>query len=150
MLAWNEIHGGEEMGRSIGFSIFVGLLLLALLAGVGYVAYQAGFAQGVASSSTGALAPAYVQPALVATTPFLYPPLPWAYGFGWLGCLVPFLLVLVFLGLMRLTFGFGGHRGWRRGGYGPGMRGMPPFVEDWHRRAHGLDPQAKEPPGASV
>jgi hypothetical protein len=138
------------MGRSIAFSVFVGLLLVALLAGVGYLAYQTGFAQGVAASGTAGIPAAYVQPAVVATAPFLYPPVPWAYGFGWLGCLVPFLLVLAFFGLMRLTFGFGRHGGWRRGGYGPGMRGMPPFVEDWHRRAHGQDSEPKEQGSASV
>lgn len=136
------------MTRSVFFGVLVGLLAMALLAGMGLVAYQAGFAQGMAANGAESLAPVYAQPGLVGPALVLYRPMPWAFGFGWLGCLAPFVIGLLFLGLIRMAFGFGRHGGWGHGWYGRGKGDMPPFVHEWHRRAHGLDPEAKGPSDA--
>ena len=99
-------------------------------------------------------APAAGAPAVVYAAPFIHPPL--GFGFGFLGCLAPLLFLLFFFGLLRLLFWAGpGRHAFHHAGCGPGRRGMnwekgvPPFFEEWHRRAHQPEPPAGEAPQAA-
>lgn len=131
------------MSGNIGFRI-AGALLLALVliagaAGLGYMAYNAGLAQGAAQAGE-QIAPPAGSPVPFGTAPYRYHP----FGFGFLGCLGPlFFLFLVFFAF-RLVFGFGrrGHGGpwsWHRGPFGSDemRKRWMDKAEDWHRRQHG-------------
>ncbi len=131
----------------IFWRIVVVLVVIAAILGIGFYAYNLGVAQTMAQKvpapSTGTV-PAY---------PYYWPPYfgVW-HGFGFLGCLVPlFLLFLVFGGL-RFIF-WRGPWGWRRHmmhrywAEHPGEgedKDVPPFFEEWHRRAHGEPPAEKK------
>jgi hypothetical protein len=140
-----------------GFRIAAGLVLvLALIAGaaaLGYVAYNAGLAQGTSAT-------AQVAPAPGAPVPYygygFYPYHPFGFGFGLLGCLAPIFFLFIVFALFRLVVG--GGMGWRRHGpWGPGVHG--PWVpeemrrhwqekaEAWHREQHG---QADAPKGGAA
>jgi len=112
--------------------VFLVLVVLAIVAGIGVAAYNAGWAQGLAASTQeGAVVAPY------AYQPFYFP------GFGFaLFCLVPVLLFLLFplFGLWRGPWG----RGWHRYSGEWGQRVPPPF-EEWHRRAHEAQPAQPAP-----
>jgi hypothetical protein len=121
------------MGRGrIVFGILIVLLLFGLIAGVGAMAYNAGVMRGM-------LTPNGALPAAPYNAPYMFWR-PFGWGFGFLGCLVPFFVVLLVFALLRLTFG-APH--WRRG-YGmhafhhwdPSQRDVPPVVQAWHRKLH--------------
>jgi len=143
------------MNRSIIFRIVMALVLVAALAGIGFYAFNAGIARGMAVS---AAAPVVSN----GTAPLPYPyygfhgyPF-FGFGFGCFGVLIPlFLLFLVFAAFRGLFFH--GLHGWRRWGYGPwgmhhgpwgeppsgeggatvpGGAFVPPMVAEWHRRMH--------------
>jgi hypothetical protein len=110
------------------------LILIAGLAAIGYLIYQAGVAQGAGLGAE----------ALEFTRPMVRPG-----GFltGLLGFL---LLIMLFKFTMRLfffpffAFGMGGHHFHRRYGW----RGkwserddLPPFFKEWHERAHESEPE---------
>jgi hypothetical protein len=107
--------------------ILVGLVVIAIGAGIVNNAYQAGLAQGLAQSGQ----PGEPQPGM---RPYHYGP--WGYGwfghgFGFFGFLL--FLFLIFAVIRGLFFwGRGGPGSWHRG---PGA-GAPPWFEEWHRRAH--------------
>lgn len=112
------------------------LLLVGAIIGLGVFAYNAGVAQGYAInnwSSTG-------EPSQM---PLPYYPSfygPHFYGFGFLGCLVPFFLIFLIFFAMRGLF-WGGWRDWGTMHHGPWGRGrpgqeMPPVFDEWHRQAH--------------
>jgi hypothetical protein len=121
------------MRASIWLRILTGIILLAALVFLGALVYNAGVAQGLASSSLAA------PNGQAAPQPYTYAPFyrPWGFGLFW--PIFPLLfLVLIFLAVRGLFFA-----GWRRrswgGGYGPtGWRreGVPPMVEEWHRKMH--------------
>jgi predicted lipid-binding transport protein (Tim44 family) len=70
---------------------------------------------------------------------------------GFIGGIFRFIGTLLLIGLIvfavRMLFfkrGWGGPGRWGWGGSGgQGHRGMPPFFEEWHKRAH--EPQAAQP-----
>ncbi len=121
------------------FKMFLAVVLLAAIAGLGVFAYQAGLAQGVAQNAQ-LPAPAGGLPAPV----YPYYPGMWYghpfFGFGFLSCLGPlFLLFLAFAALRGLLWH--GHGGWGRMHHGPwGRRDwqgeVPPPVQEWHRKMH--------------
>lgn len=115
------------------FWVAVGLLLIGMLAGVGYWAYNAGLAHGLTNAPTAAGgAPVVVWPR-------------WGFGFGFFPIFPVFFLILFWIVLLRGLFWRG--RGWGRAcGYGYG-RGVPPQFEEWHRRAHG---QSGSEPGSGA
>jgi hypothetical protein len=175
------------MNQNVGFKLLVGLVVLAVLAGVGSLVYRAGMTQGllvgtlISSASAKAGDPASP---LAQAAPYLggsWSPYAggWHYGppfmgFGCFGVLIPIILLFLFFGFMRRMFWHGryGHAGpwghypggWQGWGNPPGQPGqagqpnpagptgqpgepgqqawMPPFFEEWHRRAH----QAEQPP----
>ena len=107
------------MHRRLKLVILLTAVLLAAV--VGFVAYNAGVAHGLAISGAGGNPPA---------GPFqpygLYRP----GGFGLFG---PLLFVLFSFFLLRVLFWGGFHR--RRWMYS-GLTGAPSRFEEWHRRAH--------------
>jgi hypothetical protein len=118
----------------IFFKTILVLVLLGVIAGLGVFAYRAGFSQGAAQSAQLSAGEA---PALV------YPYYGMWYGWPFYGvimCLAPlFLMFLAFIALRGLFWH--GRGGWRRMHYGPWDRrdwkeGVPPPVEEWHRKMH--------------
>ena len=108
------------MGRRFGLQALRGLVMLAMLAGVGVYTYNLGVAHGltVAAQATGpGGAPSVV-----------FWPRPWGFGFGFFP-FFPFFILFWFF-IVRGLFWRG-----RWGGRGYG-HGVPPAFDEWHRRAH--------------
>ncbi len=127
------------MNGRIFLRIVLVLVLIAVLVGLGTYVYDAGVAQGLATSGK-----AVVPDGGTAPYPY-YAPFyrPWGFGFGIFGLIFPLLFIFLIFGLLRGIF-FGGWRG-RQGWGGPrgerGERGewphdVPPAVEEWHRKMH--------------
>lgn len=137
----------------IGFML--ALLVVGVVAGIGWTAYNAGVAQGLVES--GKIVPSSTGGAVVPVAPFgLYGPFgfhrPFGFGFGLLGCLVPLLFFLFLFSMFRLMFrprwgrGWGGP--WMRGGWDPAHGDIPPGVQEWHRKLHEQD-ASSQPPGST-
>jgi hypothetical protein len=138
------------MNGKIGLRIVSALVLIAALAGIAFFAFQAGVAKG---------SPVTIQAPEGQAVPAPYPyygygygmPFHGPFGFG-LGCFGPllafFLIVLVFKSFRMLFWGpRWGHMG-HHGGHGPWGRhwenGVPPMFEEWHKKAHGEQPEEKK------
>jgi hypothetical protein len=148
-----------RFGRLL-FGAVLALLLVGVVAGVGWTAYNAGITQGVVES--GKLVPPTIDGSPAPTAPFyapygFYGPYgfhrPFGFGFGFLGCLVPLFFIFLLFALFRLAF----RPRWGRGWGGPWMRGgpggwdptkgeIPPAVQEWHRKLHETENQAPTPP----
>lgn len=126
------------------------LVIVAAIAGIGFYAYNAGIANGLAQKI--AAQGGQTQPAV----PYPYYGYPFfGWGFGFLGCLIPLFLFFLILGATRALFWHGpmgwrrhywhhhGPWGWREGQEGED-KGVPPFFEEWHKRAHGETPSEPE------
>lgn len=128
------------MTGKIVVRIVSALVLIAVIGGIAFLAFQAGVAQGspiTIDAPSGESMPA-PYPYYGYGMPFHRP---WGFGFG-LGCLGPILLVfLLFVALRSFRFLFWGPRwGWggARGHWGRHWEGgVPPMFEEWHKRAHG-------------
>jgi hypothetical protein len=138
------------MNRAFVARIIGGLVLLAALAGLAYLAFNAGLARGAAIN----LAESGRLPQGAYGMPY-YWHAPFFAPFGLLGCLLPFFLVLmVFASVSWLLWGP------RRWMHRPGMwqagwhsEGVPPRFAEWHRRAHEQGAGASDesdPPGAAT
>ncbi len=128
------------MNGKIFFRLLAVLLALAAIAGIAYLAFNAGVSQGLASqvaagqgSAGNPAYPRYGWPYWWTGFPF--------YGFGFLGVLFGvFLLVLVFRAISFAfwgpRWGYGRHirRGWQHGW--EDESGVPPMFREWHDRAH--------------
>jgi hypothetical protein len=131
-------------GNNVGLRIVSALVLLAVIAGIAFFAFQAGIAKGspvTIQAPSGQTAPApYPYP--YYGMPFYHP---WGWGFGF-GCFSPLIaLFLFFLAFRAFGFLFWGRR-WGWGHHGPwrhnwGERGVPPMFDEWHKQAHGEQPQ---------
>jgi hypothetical protein len=116
--------------------VLVGLVLVAAIIGIGLYAYNIGIAQGLAQKvPVPAVGPAQI-PYLGYGYPFF------GFGFGFLGCLVPLFLFFLVFGSMRALFWHGPiawrhMQGRRWGWHDQNDKDIPPFFEEWHRRAHG-------------
>ncbi len=130
------------MTKHIVFRIVAGLVLLAAIAGLGFFAYQAGVAHGVAAN---------IQVPAVETAGLPYPfygmpyGMPYGHfmgfpGFGLFALLIPlFLLCLAFSAMRRMIWGprWGmRHMGHGPMGHGPCGEGVHPMFAEMHRRAH--------------
>ena len=121
------------MNGRIVVRIVLALLVVVALVGLGVTVYNAGVAQGLAASGK-LVAPE----GSVAPYPY-YPPFyrPWGVGLGCLGLIFPLLFALLILGALRGLFFAGGHHRWGWGGvHGEWPRGVPPKMEEWHRKLH--------------
>src|SRR5436190_2055062 len=103
------------MNRSIVFRIFLTLVLLGALAGVGVLAYNAGLTQAGMTQvvqTTGGEGPGSMHTYMYGA-PFEH-----SFGmhaFGLLVCLVPLFLLFLFFAAMRALIWHGPH-GWHRRG----------------------------------
>ena len=133
------------MNGKIGLRILAALVLIGAVAAIAFFAFQAGVAQG---------SPITLQAPGGESVPAPYPYYgyamhhyrPWGFGFGCLGPLLAFFLLFA---AIRLLFG-GPRWGWRHhGGHGPWRHGwqeggIPPMFDEWHKRAHGEQPEEKK------
>lgn len=134
------------MNGKTGLRILAAFVLVAAVAGIAFFAFQAGVAQG---------SPITIESPSGETVPAPYPyygygmPFhrPWGFGFG---CLGPLLAFFFFFVAFRFLF-WGPRWGWHHGhgGHGPwrhGWRegGVPPMFDEWHKRAHGEQPEEKK------
>jgi hypothetical protein len=116
--------------RSFWGPLFVVLLLLAAAAAVGAGAYNAGVAHGFAEASRSVAVPVEG-----AARVYVWPG-PWAgHGFGYFP-VFPFVAVFFLFFVLRGIFWRAAWRGRGRCGPGYSSDGVPPFFEEWHRRAH--------------
>src|SRR5512143_3749869 len=122
----------------IAWRIIVVLVLIAAVAGLGAYAYNAGMANGLAQKVVPQSG--QVQP---VPYPYYWHPFYGFGGFGFLSCLIPLFLLFLIFGSMRALF-WHGPMGWRHHGHhgpwgwrDPEGKGVPPFFEEWHKRAHG-------------
>src|SRR5688572_27129796 len=140
-------------GKGLIFRVIGALLLVGLMVAGGYMAYQAGVAQGVAGAPV--VATAIAQAAESGEgSPMIYGygyPHPYGFGrhhFGFLpfGICGSILFVFFFFGLLRMIFFRG--MGWGHHGHGHWGRhwegGAPPMFDEWHKRAHGEAPSNSE------
>ncbi len=126
----------------IFWRILAALVLIAAVAGIAFYAYNAGLVQagGVQSAQLPANGTG-PQPFLHYWHPFFW------FGFGPLGCLIPLFLLFLACAALRGLF-WHGPMGWRHMHHGrwgwrdENGKGLPPFFDEWHRRAHG-EPEDK-------
>lgn len=121
------------MTGRIVFRIFLGLIVIALLAGAGARLYQIGVARGLALAPQLAdrLPPGAPLIPYAPYGPWGYRPFGWGFGFGF------FFPVLFFFGfwflISRLFF-------WCRWGGRGNWDERRRMLDEWHRRAHGWGP----------
>jgi len=133
------------MNKNIGLRILAGLVLLAAIAGIAFMAYQSGVthASVVAVQTSG------------GTAPIPYPYYP--YGWSWPPFLFPFGCFIPLIGIFLVCLSFGafrfmiwGPRRWEghRMHHGPWSKdsgnGIPPAFDEWHKRAHGGNEQTNQ------
>jgi hypothetical protein len=124
--------------------VLVWTVVTAVIAGIaGLIAYQAGYAAGLATklpAGGAAVAPYWAY----GFHPFF------GFGFGLFPVLVLILVVvLLFSAFGRRRWGYFGYRGYPGGAGGPGS--PSPFeqrMRDWHDRMH--DEQPPSPPSATT
>ena len=148
------------MNRRIVLGVLVVLVLIVGAVAVGGLGYRIGVVQGLAANPQLVAPQGNGSPVVpyVYGAPYFYRG-PWGFGwgggFGFLGCLFPLLgILLVFFLIRGLFWGRGWHRGWGGHGYGPGGQdfgpggqGVPPMFAEWHKRAHGDQPQPGQAQG---
>jgi hypothetical protein len=119
----------------IFWRVLVTLVLIAAILGIGVYAYNIGMAQGLTQKVQVPAGGSAEMPHLYYGHPFL------GFGFGLLGCLIPLFLLFLVFGSLRAMFWHGpmgwGHMHRRRWGWREeNGKGVPPFFDEWHRRAH--------------
>src|SRR5215208_5027257 len=110
------------MNRETSWRVMIGLLIVAMMVGVGVYGYNAGVARGLAEGSRVAAAPGTG----VSVVPMW--PRPWGFGYGFFPFfpVFPFFFLLFWFFVARGLFWRGG---WRRG---CGYDGVPPSFDEWH------------------
>ncbi|MBL8056751.1 MAG: hypothetical protein JNK29_08635 [Anaerolineales bacterium] len=139
--------------------ILLGLLLIAVIAGVGVAAYSAGLAQGAGAPFGAGVAGRELMPGFGHGGRGLAGFWPLGLGFFGFGLLGLAFKALLFFGLIALAARLIFRPRWGRGPWGHGPwggdpgQGVPPMFAEWHRRAHGeapapAEPAAPQPPSA--
>jgi len=123
-------------GRSVA-RIFLAIVVIGAIVGIGVMAYDAGVSTGLAQTGN------------VVVSPGGYPVAPyvgygWGFGHGFFGFFGTLLFLFLVFALIRAAFG--GRRGWGPGGYGHGRgeghgdwRGSPwesrarEIHDEWHK-----------------
>ena len=137
------------------FRLIGALLLLGLVTGGAFMAYNAGIAQGIAQAPVVAAA---IENATENGQVAPIPPMMYGNGYGYphgfvygrhfnpFGAICfSFLFLFLFFGAMRMLFFRRMRHGWghhgHHGPWGKGWEGnVPPPFEEWHKRAHGEKP----------
>ncbi len=129
--------------RHIIFRLLAAVVLIAAIAGIAFLAYNAGVAHGTAINVQSTAGQAGSPSSPVYAVPFWWP-FPF-FGIGFFGILAGLFLLSIAFGAFRfMLWGprFGRHWMHRRYGYwgeaGPG-EGVPPMVAEMHRRMHEAD-----------
>jgi hypothetical protein len=129
-------------GNNIALRIVSALVLVAVIAGIGFFAYQAGVANGSPITIEAPSGDANAVPAPYYGYGSGMPFHRGHFGFGF-GCFGPllafFLFVLAFKSFRMMIWGprwgWGGHH---RGHWGKRWEGgVPPMFNEWHTKAHG-------------
>lgn len=130
--------------------IGLALLFLGIVAAVAVGAYNLGMTQGLLQSEKLVITAPPIDP--YGVRPYYFGGHPFGWGFGFLKCLVPLLIVFLLFGLVR---GLAWRKwAWRHGSHhgpsGPHMHG--PWGEhvrntfnEWHQQAHQAETQAPPP-----
>jgi hypothetical protein len=137
--------------RYIVLRILAFLLLIAVMAGIGVLAYNAGVAHqmSLVAQAPAAQTGSQTYPIFPFWWPFPF------FGFGFFGILAAFFLFWIAFGALRLLF-WGPRWGWRRwhrgyGAWGGGGSGedmpIPPMMAELHRRMHEADSQKQSGQG---
>lgn len=135
------------MERQTTFGGMAALVVIGLIIGIGLIAFQLGANQGFAQGALQGVLSAGSEGAAPLAPGFglLYSrPYGGFGGFGLLGCLIPFLLVFLFFGILRMFLWRGPHSwgrypkwaGQENGPEEPHSYEAPPFIAEWHRRMH--------------
>lgn len=133
------------MAGKIALRVVSGLVLVAVIAAIGFFAFQAGVAQG---------SPITIEAPSGESVPAPYPHYgygygmryhhPFGFGFGCFGPLLAlFLLFVAFKSFRVMMWGprWGHHMGhWGRHWEG----GAPPMFEEWHKKMHGEPTEEKK------
>ena len=135
------------MNGKFALRIVSALVLIAAIAGIAFVAYNAGVTNGspvTVNAPEGQAFPApYYHHGWGMPMPF--------FGFGCFGILFTLFLFGLAMKAFRMM-AFGPHWGWghhMHHGHGPwrgdwGEKGVPPMVEEWHKRMHGETPSEEK------
>ncbi len=118
------------MNARVVVSVFVTIVVIAALVGVGVYVFNIGVMQGMAQAGRLPAPSTEPIPAPYLAGPYFFRP--WGFGFGCFGILIPLFFLFVIFALFRGLF-FGGHwrrRAWMREG------NVPPMFEEWHKKAH--------------
>lgn len=129
------------------FGVLAVLVLVAVLAGIGVTAYNAGVSEGVAEAARAAQA-AGDTPAVVVP-PYAGPHYGygWGGGFGFFGILFWILGFFLIVGLLRAAFGWGRWGGGGPGGSGRGGWNRDERIAEMHRELHKRDDQPEASAG---
>jgi hypothetical protein len=127
-------------GRGV-FAVLAAIVVVAVIAGIGIGAYNAGVSEGVAEAARAAQAAGEGE--AVVIPPYVGGPYGYGYGHGWgggfgfFGFLLFILGFFLIIGLIRAAFGWGR---WGGGGRGPGgWDGRRERMEELHRELHRRD-----------
>ena len=132
-------------GVNIFGRIVAGLVLIAVVAGIAFFAFNAGVAQGMVTKLPQSATQPGTMPYFQYGAPFFW----WHPFFGIFGFLIGlFLLFFVFRLISFIVFGprwgWGGHmsrHAWRHGWY---EGDVPPMVREMHDRLHGNPESGKK------
>ena len=129
--------------KHIIFRILFGLVLIAAIAGIAFLTYNAGVAHGTSLNVQSPTGQNGSQSYPIYGIPFWWP-FPF-FGFGFLGLLALLFLLSVAFGAARLML-FGPRFGWhmmhrRYGNWGDrgSGEGIPPMFAEMHRRMHAAE-----------
>jgi hypothetical protein len=129
--------------KHIGFRIFFALVLITAIAGIAFLAFNAGVTHSTVYAVQAPTSQNGIQAYPVYTTPYWFP-FPF-FGFGLFSFLAVLFLFFVAFGAARLLiFGprFGRHMMYRRyGRWGDEGSGesIPPMFVEMHRRMHAAE-----------
>lgn len=148
-----------KKGPFILFRVLGLLLVLGLIAGAGAFGFKAGMARGIeqAPEVAAAIEKAAENGQIAPASPMMYGyGYPHMYGFGHPHFFNPFgaicgsiLFFFLFFGAMKMLFFRRMRHGWgHHGHHGPWHKdwegNVPPFFNEWHKRAHG-EGEAEKP-----
>jgi hypothetical protein len=146
-------------GSFIWLRVLGALLVLGLIAGAGAFGYKAGMAQGISQAPAVAKA---IEKAAENGQPAPIPQMMYQRGFGYGYSPMPFhhggffnpigaicgsiFFLFLFFGAMKMLFfrrmAWHGHMHGPWGWHGEG--GFPPVFNEWHKRAHGEQPEGEK------